>query len=267
MFRILQDSLFDPKGLVRQVKRSGWFVFLYLVVMALFMSIGTAIAYLSDDTPLINDETTGCSLVDNSIVCDGENYEVNSLFYVYGIRTYFLNEDMTIDDIPLMEDNCIVIQGDGVEMFLGKSSFGAIPIFASEYGYTSLEAGFGAILTILLVSGLLSNFLMNLGLILAIALISTIMFSRYKKFIKYKKIFKLTVFAVTPVALLITFFNMIEFGMIGFFILSIFAYRTLFILNRHLHMQMTIRRMQQQQEDPNVVDSYNEDDFTDEDQD
>ena len=52
MFRILQDSIFNPKGLVKQVNRSGWFVLLYLIVLALFMSLGNAVAYISYDNPV-----------------------------------------------------------------------------------------------------------------------------------------------------------------------------------------------------------------------
>jgi hypothetical protein len=271
MFRILQDSLFNPKGLVKQVNRSGWFILLYLIIMALFMSIGNFVAYLSYDNPTINAETTGCSLVENNIVCDGENYDIDNLLYVYGIRVYFLDEESSISDIPNMELDSLVVQGDSVGLYINKTHVGSLPAFSSEYGYTTLEGAFGNVMTVLLVSSLIANILMNLLLILGVALISTIMFTRYRKFIKYKKIFKLTVFAITPVSLLITFFNMLQFDMIIFFILSIVAYRTLFILNRHLYMQMAIRRMQQQtqqhQQNRDVVETQKEDESDNEDQD
>jgi hypothetical protein len=270
MFSILQDSIFNPKGLVKQVNRSGWFVFFYLVVMALFMSIGNFVAYLSYDNPTVTEETTGCSLVDNQIVCDGDNYDIDNLFYVYGIRVYFLGESSTIDDIPNMEIDSLVVQGDSVGLYLNKTFVGALGVFSPEYGYTNLDDAFNAVLTILLVSSLVSNFLMNFLLIIGVVLISTIMFSRYRKFIRYRKLFKLTVFAITPVALLITFFNMLQFDMIIFFILSILAYRTLFILNRHLYMQMALRSMQQQQErqqtERDVVETIHEDDLDNEDE-
>ncbi|MBI9008746.1 MAG: hypothetical protein JEZ05_01835 [Tenericutes bacterium] len=271
MFKILQDSIFNPKGLVKQVNRSGWFVLLYLIVMALFMSIGNTITYVSYENPVINDETTGCSLVDNSIVCDGENYDINALFFVYGIRVYFINEDATVDDIPNMELNALVVQDDTVGIYLNKSFVGALSIFSADYGFTTLAAAFSSVLTTLLIASLVSNFIMNLILILGVTLVSTIMFSRYRKFIKYKKLFKLTVFAVTPVVLLITFFNMLQFDMIIFFILSLVAYRTLFSLNRHLYMQMTLRAMQQNHrqnpDDKDVVEIDDEDDLDDLDKD
>ena len=268
MFKILQDSIFNPKGLVKQVNRSGWFVFLYLVIMALFMSIGMFALYLSYDNPTINEETTGCSLVDNSIVCDGDNYDIDNLFYVYGTRVYFLEEDSTVNDIPNMEIDSLVIQGDSIGLYLNKSLIGSLSIFSAEYGFTTLSEAFSSVLSILLVTSLVSNFLMSLLLIIAVALISTIMFSRYRKFIPYKKLFKLTVFAITPVALLITFYNMLQFNMIIFFILSIVAYRTLFILNKQLYMQMMLRKMQQEQEGRQTeIESFEKDDSNEEDED
>jgi len=268
MFKILQDSIFNPKGLVKQVNRSGWFVFLYLVIMALFMSIGMFVLYLSYDNPIINEEITGCSLVENSIVCDGDNYDIDNLFYVYGIRVYFLEEDSAINDISNMEIDSLVIQGDSIGLYLNKSLIGSVSIFSAEYGYTTLSEGFSSILSILLVTSLVSNFFMNLLLIIAVALISTIMFGKYRKFIPYKKLFKLTVFAITPVALLITFYNMLQFDMIIFFIFSIVAYRTLFILNKQLYMQMMLRKMQQDQEGRQTkTESFEKDDSEDEDED
>ena len=261
MFRILQDSIFNPKGLVKQVNRSGFFVFLYLLVMAIFMSIGTFVAYAAYENPTFTTETTGCFLQEEAIVCDGDNYDVDNLFYVYGFRVYFLDSDMSIDDIPNLDSDFLIVKGESITFYLNQSAMGSLPVFTDQYGATTLEDGMQTMVQFILITSIASSLITNFFLILAIVLISSLMFIRYKKFIAYKKLFKLITYAITPVALLITFYNLIQFNFIIFFIVSIFAYRTLFTLNRELYTQMMIRLMKQQNEDPSVVDSYQPDDF------
>ncbi len=263
MFKILQDSLFNPKGLIKQVNRSGWFVFLHIMVMAIFMSIGPFVARASQEDSLMNYETTGCRLEDSVIVCDGENYDVENLFYIQGIRVYFLQQDISADDIQIQEQISVVIQGTTVKMYLGKVQMGDLKVFSSNYELASMEEGIDTLGTALLVTTIFSDILGNLLLIIMIIFISTLMFLRYKKEINFKKIFKLVTFAVTPVALLITFFNLLAFDSIIFFILTIIAYRTLFILNKELYLQIILRKINGQAKKDDVVGTYKGEDFED----
>lgn len=260
MFRILQDSLFNPRGLIKQVNRSGWFIFLCLLVMSIFMSIGTYVAYASYENSNFDYESSGCSLVDGSVVCDGENYTLNTIQDIYGIHIYFLNEDMTIDDITTMENECIVIQGDEATLYLNGTSFTSLSIFGSSIGFETLEEGMEAISSYVLWTSIGTNTVTNLILIIIISLIGSLMFLRYKQVIKYRKLYKLVVYGVFPIALLITFYNLLEFDSIIFFLLAIFAYRSLFVLNRELYKELLIRSMPKREDDPNVVDSYKIDD-------
>lgn len=263
MFKILQDSIFNPKDLVKQVNRSGWFTFFFLIVMALFMSIGTVVAYASYPNPTLTEESVGCYLEEGQMVCDGENYDLESLFYIYGFRIYFLDADMTVNDIPDIASDCLIIQGDSVTFYVGNAAMGKTPIFGLESGNEAFQTGISSMTRLLFITGIISNFITNFLLIVAIVLISSLMFIRYKKYILYRKLFKLVTFAVTPVALLVTFYNLITFPFWLFFVVSIFAYRTLFILNKELYVQMILRQAQKEGQDPSVVESYKDSDFED----
>ncbi|XMB71974.1 hypothetical protein RJI07_07685 [Mycoplasmatota bacterium WC30] len=261
MFRILQDSIFNPKGLVRQVNRSGWYVFFHIMIMAIFMSIGSFVAQASHNDSLMNYQTTGCRLEDSVIICDGENYDIDNLFYIQGIRVYFLEQDVDIHDVYIPDQISLVIQGNTAKIYIGQMQMGDLKVFNSGYELASMEEGLDTLGTAFLITTAFSNILGNIILILMIILVSTLMFLRYKQEINYKKIFKLVTFAVTPVALLITFFNLIAFDPIIFFILTIFAYRSLFILNRELYMQIILRRIKKAEKKDDVVETYNSDDF------
>lgn len=273
MFNILHDSIFNPKGLVKQVNRSGWFIFLYLIVMAIFMSLGSFVAYFSYDNSLITSETTGCSLVNHELVCDGENYDLENMFYIYGTRVFFLDKDASITDLSDIGESSIIIQGDSVTLYFNNSPLASEALFSTEYGILTFEEGITTLENFFLITSIVTNLLSNLFLIIMIILISTLMFIRYRKEIKYRKIFKLVTFAVTPVALLITFYNLLQFDSIIFFVLAFFAYRTLFNLNRQLYIQILSRKYAESQQNEDVIESIDHDDvdsqdvFEDEDDD
>lgn len=269
MFQILHDSIFNPKALVKQVNRSGWFIFLHLLIMAIFMSLGVFVAYAAYDNSDITSANTGCSLTEGLVTCDGENDYVNDLYYIYGMRVYILNTDDTVDNIGTFETQSIVLQNDRATLYVNGNESMSFGVFSGEYDVSTFDEGIDLIATFVLISGIIGNLLSNFMLITAIVLISSLMFLRYKKVILYKKIFKLVTFAVTPVALLITFYHLLAFDMIIFFILSIFAYRTLYVLNRELYMQMMLRQMQQDQsnQDSSIVGDYKVDDFDNDEED
>ena len=86
MFNIFADSLFNPKGLVKYVNKKGIFVFFYLLIMAIFLSAGSLINFFSSNNSAITEETTGCRLVNQAVVCDGDNYDIENTFYMYGFN-------------------------------------------------------------------------------------------------------------------------------------------------------------------------------------
>ena len=261
MFNILHDSIFNQRGLLKQVNRSGWFVFLYLLVMALFMSLGTIFLYIRADNQTLTEENTGCSVVSNEVVCDGANYSMDNLFYMYNLRVYFLDQSMSVSDITNMSATSIVVHGDSIALYVGNMQMGSQAIFSDKFGNLTLTEGLAMFEKIILFAGIISSLIDNLVIILAIALISTLMFLKYKKVIRYLKLFKLAVYGVTPIALLITLYNIIQFNDVWFFILGFIAYLPLFRLNRELFTQVMIRQIKDQENDSDVVESYNQDEI------
>ncbi len=265
MFNILHDSIFNPKALVKQVNRSGWFIFLYMVIMAIFMSLGQAVQYIRYDNSSFSYENTGCQLIDHTVVCDGDNYDIESLYNIYGIRVYFLNGDIDFSSMSVPNQTSILVQGDSVSLWFGTMRIFHEPIFSSQYNYNTIEEGMAMFTNVLLYANIISVYINNIIVLIAIILISTLMFLRYRKEIKYGKLFKLTAMAVTPVALLITFYNIILFNDWIFFALGFFAYMPMFRLNRELYYQAMLRKYKQ--EDGPVVESYTQDDLEDNDED
>ncbi len=250
MFNILHDSIFYPKGLLRQVKKSGWFTSFYILVLSIFMSLGMYNLYLSYDNPTFNESTTGCDIVNYKFVCDGDNYNVNTMYDIYGVQIFFLNENMTVNDISSIGDSSIILQGSDINLYRGKNLIVSQEILSSRYGdFNTISDVTDFITHLLFISGIISNTLMNFMLILTIILISTIMFYRFRYSISYKKRFKLVTFAITPIALLITFYNLLNFDSIIFFVIAFFAYRPLFALTRELNLQLAMKEMEKANEE------------------
>ncbi|MBN2540994.1 MAG: DUF1189 family protein [Bacilli bacterium] len=260
MFQILHDSIFNPKGLVKHVTRSGWFVFFYIVIMMLFMTIGAFVYYLGYDNSVVTEDTTGCRVSNGALVCDGTNYDPNNIFDLYGIRVYFLADDASVNDISEMSEVAMVFQGDSVSVYRASTLFISEPIFGITNGsFISFDETVALFGTMFLVIGILSNAFANLALLMVVILISGLMFHRYRYDIVYSKRFKLATYAVTPLVLLITFFNILNFDQLIFFVLAFFAYRPLFVLNRELYMQLMLRKVEsvhQESEEEDVIESY-----------
>ena len=267
MFNIIRDSIFNPKGLIKQVNRSGWFIFLYIIILAIFMSLGSIMVYVRYENSNFTSESTGCSLVNYNLVCDGDNYDIDNIFDMYGMRVYFLNQDMSLNDISELSDVSIVVQGSSFSLYFDNALVSKETIFNSTFSSGNFDEGMGTLQTIFLIILILQSFVSNLILTILIILISTLMFLKYKQFIRYKKIFKLVSLAVTPVILLITIYNIIGIGAEFFFILGFVAYIPLFRLNKELYLQIATRNLQKKSEDdgtksdPNVVENYTFDDI------
>jgi hypothetical protein len=87
-------------------------------------------------------------------------------------------------------------------------------------------------------AGITLGVLSNLFILLFIILISTIPFLRFKTHIKYGKIFKLLTFAASPMAFLFAIYNLLNFDVFIFFILMLFAYRTVFTLQKEMYFRV-----------------------------
>ena len=212
---------------------------------------------------LITSESTSCFYQNEGLVCNGETYSPSEEYNIYGFTTFFLDSNDSTSEIGIMPDQSMVFSNKSLTFYQGNQVLSTIDIS------TIIETdGFnGAVIfvgKILLVMSLILSFLGNMLMLLVVALISTIPFFRLKRFIPYRKIYKLVIFAISPFAVLMTFYNLINFDQWIFFILMLVAYRSVFQLQRELYFQTyshlgTFENPQQNNHEPT-----NPDDVTDE---
>jgi hypothetical protein len=185
---------------------------------------------------LVNTTETGCLIDEAGIACSGVQYDPSTEYTLYGYPVFFLDSDDSIEMIGAMPDQSLVFQGKTMKMYVGSESIQSLdltPIMAVyDFNGTILYLA-----KIIFAMSLILSFLGNMMMLLFVTLISTVPFLRLKKFISYKKIFKLVLFAITPFAILMTFYNLIGFSDIFLFILMFVAYRSVLILQRELYFQ------------------------------
>ena len=240
MFEIFTNSIVHPKNIVNYHNKKGGFVFLYILLLIVLMSMATFVYFISTTPPKITEANTGCEIVNNTLVCTGENYDVNNSFELYDFEIHFLAETNQISDITNRDVLSIIVQGSKLSVFIGDRTVNSID-FLNTYDINSLDDVVSILKTSVIVAGILIGLLSNTFIILFIILVSTIPFMRFKKFISYKKIFKMLAFAATPMAFLFAIYNLVNFDMIIFFILMLFAYRSVFTLQRELQFRILSR--------------------------
>jgi len=250
MFEVFSNSIVNPKNIINYHNKKGGFVFLYILIMVLLMSISTFVFYLQPST--INPSSTGCEIESNTLVCTGDNYDLNNEFKLYDFNVYFLAETTELSEIEEIGDMAIILQGSNLSITVFGETMNTMEILGT-YEITSLEE----IITILKVSiitvGIIGDILVNSFIIMFVILISTIPFIRFKKFISYKKIFKMLTFAAAPMAFLFSIYNLINFDTIIFFILMLFAYRSVFVLQKEVHIRVLSRTAEYYKPEDNVV--------------
>jgi len=235
MYGLVRDSLFTPKNLLKYRNKSGFFTFIYIFLLTTLVSIGGLVYYFSyTGNSVISEETTGCSLISESMVCAGAAHDSDQIYAMYGLSVYFLNETETITD-PTAER--IVFKGNSI--FFITKQFGTIRMDATQViaVSTSFNDFLSAFASTVRFSLVVILFLSNMILVLFVSLLGTIPFFRLRRFIEYKKIFKLVVFAMTPFSVLLTFYNLLALPDILVVILMFFSYRSLFVLQRVLTEQ------------------------------
>ena len=238
MYNIAKDSLFQPRNLLKYRNKSGFFTFLYLLVLSLFLSIGAIVYYAGyDANSTITSDTTGCALFEGDLVCDGAVHDSLTRWNLYDYSIYFLNPE---DDLALIASSLtgevMVFQDDELTFFLGGTAISSFALVPDDQS-VSFDGFIASLKTTMLVTILMVNFLGNLILLVFISLISTLPFLRLRKFIQYKKLYKLVVFSITPLAILLTFYYLIDLPQILFFLLMFLGYRTVFIVQRELTYQ------------------------------
>lgn len=230
MYNLVKDALFTPKNLLAYRNKSGFFVFMYLVVLSLLISIGGAIHFLSyQGNSVITSETTGCTLTAGQLSCAAPVHDPNNQYALFGYAVYFLNPDETLTN-PVTTR--MVFQGNSLSLTLESGL--SYPVDLRNLGLSNIDFDefFRTFSLAIQITSLLFVIISNFVIMIGVSLVATIPFFRLKQFIPYKKIFRLVVFAMTPFALLLTFYYLLEIPEIVFIILMFISYRSVFVLQR-----------------------------------
>lgn len=254
MYNLIKDSLLTPKYLLKYHNKSGLFVFFYLLVMALFVSIGGIVQYVGyQANAVITTETTGCSFTSGTLSCDGSNYDPDAKYAMFGYSIYFLESGA---DLITADPNRIIFQGSMITIYLENSMLYHFSIANLGGTITDFDSFFVVMANTIRAFGIIATIIGNIITLILVSLLATIAFWRIKKFVSYKKIFKLVVFAITPFALLLTFYNLLNFDEIILMLLMFFSYRSVFVLNREMtketfiHLnEMAIQELKRQNEE------------------
>ena len=266
MYNIFRESILAPKQLIKYHKKSGWFVFLYIFILAVILSIDVFVILIANDNPIVNNETTGCEVVDGNFVCDATPLE-DQYFSIYDIPVYFLSEGQEIDDVVIDDmDNvifmpmAIAVKDDTIHYLFDapiSTSLNAGEFDSVSALYSNIK---GSVISLAIVKTILQNMMVMIFIIL----ISTIPFLRFRKEIRYKKIFKMVTFASTPIALMLLITSLLNLDMIFFFIFLFIAYRSVFSLQKELYVRSMMRQQSHsQRQTPNeddVIDQEEDDD-------
>ncbi|MDY0023615.1 MAG: hypothetical protein RBR66_01670 [Candidatus Izemoplasmatales bacterium] len=258
MFEVFSNSIVNPKNIINYHNKKGGFVFLYILIMVLLMSISTFVFYIQPST--INPLSTGCVIESNTLVCTGDNYDLNNEFKLYDFNVYFLAETTELSEIDEIGEMAIILQGSRLSIQVYGETINEIEILG-VYDITSLEEIIMILKISIITVGIIGDILVNSLIIMFVILISTIPFIRFKKFISYKKIFKMLTFAAAPMAFLFSIYNLINFDTFIFFILMLFAYRSVFALQKEVHIRILSRTAENYKQEDNVI---NEEEINDE---
>ncbi|MFA5466623.1 MAG: hypothetical protein WC251_02115 [Candidatus Izemoplasmatales bacterium] len=254
MYNIAKDSIFQPKELLNYRHKSGWFTTFYLLILALVVSLSPIIHYgWYKDNTVITTATSGCRLAQGGLVCDQTQYSPDNVFHLYGYSVHLLDEsDSVTQIIDNMGQMSMVFQGESMTLFLDGERQTQMPIFSLASDTMTFDTFFQSLETGLLVGLLMVHYLGNLLLLLLVGLISTLPFIRLKRFIRYRIILKLVIFALTPVAILMSLYNLLSFPDIMFFVLLFIGYRSIYVMQRELHFQTMVHLEKQSH---NIVDA------------
>jgi hypothetical protein len=266
MYNIIRESITSPKELIKYHRKKGWFVFLYLFIFAIFMSLNIILVVVANNNPTINDEVTDCQSIGGSFVCqetpiDDQNYVLYE-DTIFAIDMYFLSDSQSLDDVePSNTTNQLVVKDDTAYFHIYNTQTFELDVRDFE----STGQLVSVIKTSMAASMILFSIVESLLVILFIVLLSTLPFLRFKKHIRYKKIFKMVAFAATPIYIILMIRNLLNFDTFIFFILMFIGYRSIFVLQKELYIRSLIHeqnKRQQSHQQPsqdNVIDQEEDD--------
>lgn len=252
MYNTLRFSLFEPRKIIRYKDKSIGYALVFLVILTLFMSIGSFTFYLGYNVPsTVNSTSCACELVDGEII-GLDTHDPTTEFDMYGIPVYVLASGETLSDLPTIED-ALVFHGEQLLVYSSsklKMTFDLTKTLASS---TTLDQVFEHVRIITMWSIIAFNVVVNFLLMLLVAFVSTLPLLQYRHILKYKQNFVLTSIALSPVAIVFTFYNLISIPSFIFFIAILLSYRSTMVLRREidrLAFEERLKQMPPSQESP-----------------
>ncbi len=232
MYSLLRDSILFPKNLLAYRNKRFWFVAVYVLILSALVSLPIIVPVAAyNGNSEITTATTGCSVTGGSVVCEGTVYDPDRAYAFFGYSVYFLNPGDLLSD-PAADR--LVIQGTRMYLYVdGVQSVGTdlSPILSSVSSFDVLMADMETLVRYLAAPYTIFG---NLIVLLSFALLGTLFFSRLFAFVRYGVIYKLVLFALTPVAIFLTFNNLIALDAILFWVLLFLSYRSVFVLQQVL---------------------------------
>lgn len=257
MYNVMKDSLFEPKKILKYRNKSGGFVFLYIVLLILIMSVDAFVFYGGyDQNSIINESTTGCVIEESGLSC-ADDHDPLTAYNIYGFSVYLFDDETEVSDLQAAPGMMLVMKGETLTFYLDGSEMYHIAVDTQM----TLGGFFASVTTGMMIASIVVSVLSKAIILMFVILISTLPFLRLKRYIRYGKIFKLVVFASTPIAFLFTFYYLLNIPDLLFFILMFVAYRSIYVMQKELYYR-TMMHLQKQQQEENE-DSDDEDDGDD----
>jgi hypothetical protein len=267
MYNLIHDSIIQPKNILLYRNKSGWFTTFYLLFLVLLVSISTFVYVFGyNSSSVMTSEATSCSFVNDEFFCTTEGIRE---FDLSGYTLYIFNKEETIPSN--IRDNALIFKGSTFTIYAEQTMLFSLPV-PTRYIQSGFDDFFEFFHTTLKIGLIVNSLISNLFFLLFVVFISTFSFMRIRQFIPYGKIFKLVVFATTPLAFLLAIYHLLALPDLVFFLFILIGYRSVFALQRELFFQTSIYlegQAQKQEDSPSVSepeeneteeDSKNEDD-------
>lgn len=240
MYGLLRDSILFPQNLLAYRNKRFWFIFVYVLILSALVSMPIIIrvAGYSGNSD-ISTALTGCSVTEGSLVCEGTAYDPDRAYAFFGYSAYFVNPG---DMISEPAANRLVFQGDRMYLYMDgvqtvRANVSSLLVLTSATSFDGMMAGFESLVRYLSAPYAIFG---TLILLLSFALLGTLFFSRLFAFVRFAVIYKLVLFAMTPVALFLLFNNLLALDPILFWVLLFISYRSVFVLQQVLTRETLI---------------------------
>ncbi len=292
MFHLFGDSFVNPQGVIESRNKKGFFVLFYILVIAVIMSIGTILSVVlykgmdySDRLEISNDiisQDVACTVVDGVLSCtEKDGYEKITNF---GIAIYLIGDPNKYSEVKSDEISIVVYQDEVFLTLMGQKYYSVkineLPSSLSNIDFKDKES----ILTNLCdgieeitlaykwtfgIPAIIGVVISNIFVYLLIAFINYIFMLSFRQVMPGKQLFKIIVFAITPIMIAITLNSLLSYGVVlyfalflGAFALSNRTYKKMALMisdaQKRMYAEELLKKMAEQKEKQDNQDSNDE---------